>query len=194
MAIQFRPVAVPTDEELEYLNAQNAPLRFERTPKGDLVVTPPTGAQTGFQNTELVRQLGNWNVQHGHGFVLESSTGVSVGGLNGAPDAGWISATRYRSLPEGERKKFLPIAPEIVFELMSPSDTAQTAAKRANEWVSVGVHFAVVLDPERRVAVLHDVKGQGQAVYPSLRIDRALLPGAGADLMLDLAAIFDAAA
>ncbi len=128
MAVQFRPVTAPTDEELEYLNARNAPMRFERTLEGDLVVTPPTGSETGFQNTELVGQLRDWNRGHGHGFVLESSTGVSIG-LNGAPDAGWISGERYLALPKNERKKFLPIAPELIFVLRSPSDAVPAIAQ-----------------------------------------------------------------
>jgi Uma2 family endonuclease len=192
MTVRFRPQIAPSDEELEYLNAHNAPLRFERSLDGDLIVTPPTGGATGLQNAELVGQLRDWNRQWGHGKVLESSTGVSIG-LNGAPDAGWISGPRYQAIPKAERSKFFKVAPELVFELMSPSDTAATTAKRAGEWVTAGVGLAVVLDPERRVAIPHDAGGAGAALYPSLRIERARLPGAEADLVLDLAALFDAA-
>ena len=72
MAAQFRPRTVPTDEELEYLNAHNAALRFERSLDGDLVVTSPTGGATGLRNSELVRQIGDWNLEHGHGIVERS--------------------------------------------------------------------------------------------------------------------------
>jgi Uma2 family endonuclease len=192
MAVQFRLQAVPTDEDLEDLNLRNAPLRFERTLAGEVIVTPPTGYVTGRQNNELARQLGNWNLEHGHGGVLDSSTGVSIG-LNGAPDAGWISGERDRTIPEEKRSKFLPVAPELIFELMSPSDTASETAKRADEWVTAGVRLAIVLDPERRVAIPHDANGTGEPVSEILSIDKALLPGADADLVLNLAAIFDAA-
>jgi Uma2 family endonuclease len=193
MAIQFRPLTIPTDEDLEYLNARNAPLRFERSLDGDLVVTPPTGYVTGRQNSELVRQLGNWNLEHGHGAVLESSTGVTIGLLRGAPDAGWLSGDRDRAIPKDERRRFLAVAPELVFELMSPGDTKAATAKRADEWVSAGVRLAVVLDPDLRVATPHDKNGAGLPVFPVLRVGKALLPGADTDLELDLAAIFDAA-
>ncbi|MFZ1125487.1 MAG: Uma2 family endonuclease [Candidatus Baltobacteraceae bacterium] len=192
MAVRFRPQTAPSDEELEYLNAHNAPLRFERSLDGDLIVTPPTGGATGLQNAELVGQLRDWNRQWGHGKVLESSTGVSIG-LNGAPDAGWISGPRYHAIPKAERSKFLKIAPELVFELMSPSEAAAATARRASEWVRAGVRLAVVLDPERRSAIPHDRNGAGAPVSPILRVDKAILPGADAALELDLAAIFDAA-
>ncbi len=192
MAVQFRPQTTPTDDELEYLNARNAPLRFKRTLDGELLVSPPTGFSTGLQNAELVGQLRDWNRDHGHGKVLESSTGVSIG-LNGAPDAGWLSGNRFRKIPTQERATFLKVAPELVFELRSPSDTAPALAKRAAEWVAAGVSIAIVLDPVERAAFIHEKPGTGiSSTSGILRLEKALLPGATGDLVLDLAAIFDA--
>jgi len=194
MALQFRPWRFPSDEELEFLNEHNAPLRFERTLDGELSLSTPTGFATGERNSELTRQLANWNIAHGHGSVLDSSTGISIG-LNGAPDGGWLSGERRRSIPAEQRSKFLRIAPEIVFELRSPSDSAPAIAKRAGDWVAAGVKVAIVLDPVARVAIPHDESGPGPAVTSgTLRIDKTLLPGASEDLVLDLFAIFDAGA
>jgi len=191
MAVQFRPRTVPTDEELEYLNAHNAPLRFERTLDGELLVMPPTGYETGLQNVELVGQLREWNRRHGHGQVIESSTGVSIG-LNGAPDAGWLSGERHRSIPKEARAKFLPIAPEVIFELISPRDTVPAVTKRAGEWVSAGVQIAVILNPSARTAVVRDRAGVSDPVRKTLTLPKAVLPGADEELVLDLEAIFDA--
>jgi len=191
MAVQFRPQSPPTDDELEFLNAQNAPLRFERTLDGDLVVSPPTGFSTGMQNTELIVQLDAWNRRHGHGKVIESSTGVSIGS-NGAPDGGWLSGARFRSIPREQRAKFLRVPPDAIFELRSPSDSASSLAKRAEDWLSAGVALAVVLDPFERNATLRRPGAEPVVAVDTLRIDKALLPGATGDLVLDLNAIFDA--
>jgi Uma2 family endonuclease len=194
VAVQFRLWKIPSDEELEFLNEHNAPLRFERTLDGALSLSPPTGFTTGARNAELTRQLGTWNIAHGHGTVIDSSTGISIG-LNGAPDGGWLSGERSRSIPPERRSKFLSIAPELVFELRSPSDTAPAIAKRAGDWVAAGVKLAVVLDPVARISIPHDSSGPGPAVSSrTFRIDKALLPGASDDLVLDLFAIFDAGA
>jgi Uma2 family endonuclease len=191
MAIQFRPRNVPSDADLEYLNARYDPVRFERTLAGDLLVTPPTGFETGRRNAELVRQLGNWNRRGGHGYVLESSTGISIG-LNGAPDAGWLSAQRFATIPPDSLETFLGVPPEIVFELRSPSNSARASAARAGDWVAAGVGLAVVLDATTRIAVVHDQAGPGQPIAAqTMRIDRRFLPGASEDLELDLWAIFD---
>jgi Uma2 family endonuclease len=191
MAVQFRLKSPPTDDELEFLNANNEPLRFERTLDGELLVSPPTGFSTGTRNTELVFQLSAWNRRHGHGKVLESSTGVSIG-LNGAPDAGWLSGARHRAIPKEQREKFLRVAPELIFELRSPSNTASSVTRRADDWLSAGVDVAVVLDPFERNATLRRSDSEPIVAVDTLHIDRALLPGATGDLVLDLDAILDA--
>jgi len=191
VAVQFRPKSPPTDEELEFLNAHNAPLRFERTLDGDLVVSPPTGYSTGARNSELNAQLSAWIRRHGHGIVIDSSTGVSIG-LNGAPDGGWLSGARHRAIPREQREKFLRVPPDLIFELRSPSDSASSIAKRAKDWLSAGVALAVVLDPFARNATLQRPQGDPIVTVDTLRIDKALLPGATGELVLDLNAIFDA--
>jgi Uma2 family endonuclease len=191
MAVQFRPVTAPTDEELAYLNTQNPDLRFERTLSGEIVVSPPTGLSMGSQNSELNAQIVVWNRTHGHGKVLDSSTGISIG-LNGAPDAGWISGERYDRIPKKQRTQFLKTAPELVFELRSPSDRMATLARRAAEWVEAGVTTAVLLDPRSRTATSYTATGPGKPTTRRFKIDKAVLPGATEDLVLDLDAIFDA--
>jgi hypothetical protein len=116
---------------------------------------------------------------------------VSIG-LNGAPDAGWLSGERHRSIPKAARTKFLSVAPELIFELISPSDTVPAVTKRAGEWVSAGVQIAVVLNPVPRTAVVHDHAGAAGPVRKVLTLAKSLLPGADEDLILDLDAIFDA--
>ena len=53
--LQF-PVAIQwdriTDVEFARFCANNPDLRVERTSGGDIVVTPPTGVETGFRNSD----------------------------------------------------------------------------------------------------------------------------------------------
>ncbi len=60
------------------------------------------------------------------------------------------------------------------------------------EWVTAGVAIAVVLDPRSRTATPYTANGPGKPSTERLTIDKALLPGATADLVLDLKSIFDA--
>ena len=191
IGLQFRPLIAPTDEELALLNARNPNLRFERTLSGDVVVSPPTGLATGPQNSDLTAQLVTWNRGHGHGRVLDSSTGISIG-MNAAPDAGWISGDRYDTIPMERRNEFLNIPPELVFELRSSSDSPIAIKHKAEEWVIAGVTLAVVLDPRSRTAIVYGASGSPESAMQRLAITREFLPGATADLIVDLNSIFDA--
>ncbi|WP_256871650.1 Uma2 family endonuclease [Nostoc sp. TCL26-01] len=61
-----------TDEQFFNLCQANRELRFERTAKGELIIMPPTGGETGNRNGRINQQLMNWEVE-----VLESPNTVS---------------------------------------------------------------------------------------------------------------------
>jgi Uma2 family endonuclease len=54
-----------SDEVFYALVEQNRDLRLERTAKGELIIMPPTGGETGSRNDEITRQLSNWRKNDG---------------------------------------------------------------------------------------------------------------------------------
>ena len=46
-----------SDEQFFQLCQDNRDLRFERNATGDLVIMPPTGAETGNRNSDLARDF-----------------------------------------------------------------------------------------------------------------------------------------
>jgi hypothetical protein len=65
-----------TREQFEALAIANRDLQLERTARGELIVNPPTGGESGKRNFRISGQLGNWveaNEELGEGF--DSSTG-----------------------------------------------------------------------------------------------------------------------
>ena len=53
-----------TDEQFYELCQANRDLRLERTAKGELIIMPPTGGETGNCNIEIAFQLQAWNRQN----------------------------------------------------------------------------------------------------------------------------------
>ena len=49
-----------TPEQFAALAAANRDLRLERTATGQLIVTPPTGGETGHRNLSITGQLSVW--------------------------------------------------------------------------------------------------------------------------------------
>ena len=135
---------------------ENQPLGLERNPEGRLCVTMPTGGRTGNRNSELNYQLMAWNRQSRLGYVFDSNTGFELpNGAMRAPDAAWVSKARLEAIPEVQREKFLPLAPEFVIELRSDSDRLPPLKAKMQEYLTAGVSLALLLDPSSKKACVY---------------------------------------
>jgi Uma2 family endonuclease len=199
VSIVDEPLYRISDEELLELNAVSKWYRFERDADGLLIVTPPTGSETSARNAELTRQVGNWNEQYGHGKVFDSNGGfVPPDSSMRAPDTSWVCGRRWAEVPAHERQGFAHLAPDLVIELVSKSDThkrLEDARKKVKTFVDGGSRVGLILDPYRNV-----VETSGTDLLPAelpaavLEIPVELLAGADAPLVLDVARIFAAGA
>ncbi|HKV43352.1 MAG TPA: Uma2 family endonuclease [bacterium] len=87
-----------TDEELLELSERNPGYQFERTAKGELIVTPTSG-RSSHRETELGRQLGNWAQQTRRGVVFSPTAGFKLpDGSFFLPDAAWVRRDRWEAL------------------------------------------------------------------------------------------------
>jgi Uma2 family endonuclease len=78
LTLQLPPVLKLTNEQFEQLAAANRDLRLELTAKGELIIMPPTGGETGNRNFEVYIDLGIWNRQTRLGKAFDSSTGFRL--------------------------------------------------------------------------------------------------------------------
>jgi Uma2 family endonuclease len=90
-----------TDEQFEQLVAANRNVRLELTAKGELIIMPPTGGETGNRNFDLSGQLWFWNRQNRLGKAFDSSIGFRLSnGATRSPDASWIAQSRWDVLQQ----------------------------------------------------------------------------------------------
>ena len=69
------------------------------------------------------------------------------------PDVAFISAER---LPLGERiNRYTDVVPELVVEVVSPSDTLRAVHDKAHMWLNHGTRLVWVVDPDRRTIYVH---------------------------------------
>ncbi|WP_339374180.1 Uma2 family endonuclease [Picosynechococcus sp. PCC 11901] len=61
MTLALEPVFTLSNEQFQQLCLVNPELQLERTAKGELVIMPPTGGETGRQNANLIFQVQLWN-------------------------------------------------------------------------------------------------------------------------------------
>lgn len=179
-----------TEPMLLALGRSNPEYRFESTADGRLVVSLLTGTFASGGEAELLAQIVLWNRERGFGRVTSSSGGITLadGAIKG-PDATFISNERLAALPPKRKKRaFEAIAPDAVFELLSPTDSLRYTQDKCNEYVATGSRVAVLLNPRDRSVTLY--RDGAPAV-----VRDALLVTIGSEMPgfeLDAGAVFDA--
>jgi Uma2 family endonuclease len=141
-----------TQAQFEALASANRDLRLERSSVGELIVNPPTGGETGYFNIKISYFLVKWvEEEGGNGIPFDSSTGFRLpNGATRSPDAAWVDRERWESLTPQQRKGFLPLCPDFVVELRSPSDNLSELQTKLLEYLDNGVRLGWLIDPQNR--------------------------------------------
>ena len=147
-----------TDEQFWQLCQRNREYRFEANSKGDLIIMPPTGSDTGRRNIKITTQLEIWNSKNKSGVAFDSSTGFTLpNGAKRSPDASWIELNRWNSLTTEEREKFAPICPDFVVELRSKTDTLKPLQEKMQEYVDNGAKLGLLIDRQNQQVEIYSV-------------------------------------
>ncbi len=157
----------------------NRDLRIERTAGGDCEIMAPTGGETGWRNARLNALLSLWADQEGHGAVFDSSTGfILPNGAIRSPDASWVRKSRLAALTQRQKQRFLPLCPDFVIELRSPSDGLSALQAKTREYIENGAGLGWLIDPgERRVYVHHPDRAMSVLDNPETLLGGDLLKG-----------------
>lgn len=182
-----------TEEQFDQIAEVEEINKVELTASGELIVMPPTGGDTGRKNSDLNLQIGNWAKQDGTGICFDSSTlFILPNGARRSPDVSWILKSRWNQLSVAEKRKFPPIAPDFVIELVSPSDASMPKYKslqeKMQEYMNNGVRLGWLIDPEKKIV---EISRPNQSV--EIEQNPTILQGENVLLgfVLDLTEIFD---
>lgn len=156
LSLQMGSALRLSDDELFALCARNPELRIERDAEGNLIVMTPAGGESGHRNLEVVMALGAWAKQDGTGVAFDSSTGFLLpNGAMRAPDAAWVLRSRLAPLSAATKKTFLPLCPDFVVELRSPSDRLRDLQAKMEEYRDNGARLGWLLDPEDQQVLVY---------------------------------------
>ncbi|MEB3884968.1 Uma2 family endonuclease [Lyngbya sp. CCY1209] len=176
-------------DQFEELAQINQDLRLELTAEGELIIMPPTGGETGYQNFELNGQIWWWNRQNYLGKAFDSSTGFRLpNGATRSPDVSWITIARWNELPPKTRKKLLPLCPDFAVELVSETDTIQETREKMREYLENGLRLGWLIDPKSRTVEIYRPTRDVEVLNsPTHLSGEDVLP----DLVVSLAEIWD---
>lgn len=171
----LRPSRRFDDDQFRRFCAANELLRIEQTAEGELIIMTPAGNRTGNKEGYIFREIDFWVEHEKKGIALNSNIGVSFPDGNiRMPDAAWLSSEKWNSLTEEQKDGFLPICPEFIVELRSPSDRVSQIEAKMEFWMEKGVQLAWLIDPLRKLAMIY-LPGQ----EPETRLQPEVLEGEG---------------
>ena len=140
-----------TSEQFYQLCEENPDLKLERSANGELIAMPPTGGETGKRNLTAGALLWLWNDATQLGEAFDSSTGFTLPNkADRSPDASWVEKSRWSALTPEQREKFIPLCPDFVIELVSPSDTLKKTQDKMQEYIENGCRLGWLINRKKR--------------------------------------------
>ena len=179
LTLNLNPIIKLTDEQFFELCQENENIRLERTAKGELIIMSPAGGETSNSNAGLTAQLWIWNQQNKLGKVFDSSGGFKLpNGANRAPDACWVKLERWDALTPEQKKKFPPICPNFVVELMSPSDSLKETQDKMKEYRDNGAVLGWLINRKSRQVEVYRPNQEVEILQsPTTVSSEDILPG-----------------
>ena len=164
-----------TAEELLLLPDDD--MRYELV-RGELIKMPPAGARHEGIAAQVMLRVGPFVATRGlgrvfgsPGFRLERNPDTVR-----APDFAFVSTDR---LPEGGIPDgYLDFAPDLVVEVISPSDRAGDVQEKIGEWLAAGARLLWAFYPKTRSVWVHRAHAEAVMLGPNDVIDGGdVLPG-----------------
>jgi Uma2 family endonuclease len=179
------PIEHPGMTAEELLELPDDGLRHELV-EGELRTMTPAGAEHGLVALRIGARILEHVDEHGLGAAYAAETGFVL--RRGpdtvrAPDAAFVASER---LAAARGPGFAELAPDLVVEVVSPSDRASEVSSKTAMWLDAGVRVVWVVDPQARLAAVHHPGGvvtvlredgvlDGEDVLPGFRLPLATL-------------------
>ncbi|HLO50314.1 MAG TPA: Uma2 family endonuclease [Kamptonema sp.] len=188
LTLNLNPIIKLTDDQFFQLCQENENIRLERTAKGELIIMPPAGGETGNRNAGLNAQVWMWNDKNKLGEVFDSSTGFKLSnGANRSPDAAWVKLERWNDLTPEQKKKFPPLCPDFVVELLSPSDSLKETQDKMREYRDNGALLGLLINRKNRQVEIYRSGAEVEVLDNPTQVScDSVLPG----FVLNLASIW----
>lgn len=142
-----------TVEDLEQLPDDG--FRYELV-RGALRKMVPSGYSHGKITARLTWRLAQYVEDRNLGVVAAAETGFLLSADPAtvrAPDVAFISRPRLEAA--GAVEGYWPGAPDLVVEVISPSDTYAEVEEKVMDWLGAGTRMVVVVNPRQRLVTVY---------------------------------------
>ena len=153
-----------------YEDLENIPEGFEVV-EGRLKELAPVGGEHGFLEAEVAFKIKELEKE---GYVLVGEVGLVISKdplTVRAADIVYISKKKLKSLPKG----MLEVPPDLVVEIISPSNTFEEIEEKVADYMRFGVGRILLVDPNAKKVTLIDEQRKIQIKDFSEEVE--VLPG-----------------
>ena len=173
-----------TREQFVSLTRAYPELQMELSREGKLIIMPPSGGESSNQSSIVGGRLFAWNDQHRLGFTFDANGGYDLpNGGTRAPDASWLRRDRWEALTPEQRRKFLPLSPDFLTEVLSPTDSLNETRAKMVEYVENGTRLGWLINPRRRQVEIYRPEREVEILdNPASLSGEDVLPGFVLDL------------
>lgn len=156
--------------------------------RGEVIEMAPAGWEHGGMAGEIYGRVWAFVKEHDLGRVSAAETGFLLEhdpDTVRAPDVAFVVHSR-----DVDTDKYLPGAPDLAVEVVSPTDSFSHVAAKVRDWLTGGARLVWVVDPRARVVQVHrddatvsELSGddfiEGEDVLPGFRlaVRECFLPG-----------------
>ncbi|HEY9230597.1 MAG TPA: Uma2 family endonuclease, partial [Blastocatellia bacterium] len=152
----------------------------------------PTGFEHGRCTHNLSGMLWTHVRENDLGIVVAAETGFVIGrradGRVTVRAADIAFVAKGRIPPDADTSKYLELAPDLVVETLSPSDTALEVEEKVALWLAAGVRLVITMNPALRSVTLHRTPNEIIKLTDQDELDLSdIIPG----FRCRVAAIFD---
>jgi len=139
--------------------------------RGELKMMIPSGDEHGRITVKLTCAVGNHVMPRQLGLLHGAETGFVLSrdpDTVRAPDLAFTRAERASAPARG----FVPAAPDLAVEVLSPDDRPGYVREKVAEWLEAGTLVVWVVDPRERTVTVHETE-RGASVFG----EAGLVPG-----------------
>jgi Uma2 family endonuclease len=163
-----------TAEEYARLPDRGVPTELVR---GKIIEMPPPYPYHGLVCLKVGRLVADFVEGHDLGYVVSNDAGVITERGPDTVRGADISFYSYERVPKGQfpRGRYLSVAPELVFEIRSPSDRLPAVLNKIAEYLLAGVLVVCVVDTENQSVQIYQgnelprtLEGDDELTFPDL--------------------------
>ncbi len=140
---------------------------------------PPAGGEHGEIAAEIGRLIGNHVVERQLGKFFAAETGFILSESEQtvlAPDVAFVQSSRVPPLEK--RRGFVPVVPDLVVEVISPSDRLTDVNDKVTIYIAAGVRMVWTVEPLRRRVTVYTADRHARLLVDDDMLDGGdVLPG-----------------